>query len=825
MTLLLAVATRSMAYGFYVGGVQITSSNYTDIIGAIKNADADRITVLSGGSITYVPASKTLTLKNVSITRTGGQNRGITNDSETNLKVIFEGTVKLDAQDASPILCKANTTLKCANGGKVELYSSKSDGLTANNGCTITIQDADMTITANSKLGIMSDNNNGNVYIYDSKVTVTGKTGAVGQLKDLWIMNASTVTFNGNSSAVTVHDLQGFLLGEPDMQISSPTGAHFDSSKMAIVTSSYPNGYKGTIKFTHTALPVNSTNFPDNNFRSYISSNVDINGDGYLTSGERLKTAMDISQKSIHDLTGIQHFPALEYLDCSLNSINELTLSGFENLNTLNCVNCGLKKLYLYLTNLTNLNCIGNNLSVQPVDRYTTPNLETIACAQNTISKMDLRGLTKLKEVNCYLNMMTSLNASGCTNLTTLDCGSNLLTSLDVTGCTNLTTLSCGNNQLTELNISACSALTDIKCDHNNIWLSSFKYDLYTHNNGTLNLLAAFDPDEQNVATLDDINVVQNKGWAVKVYYGNNWYNVNNGMININSTNFPNNNFRTYLKSQNYGSDSYLSYKEILGINSINVDNQSISNLTGIKYFIKLQSLYCSGNSLSALDISNNTKLKYLYCNNNALTSLDVTKNVYLEELECSHNNLTSLKVNASDITSNTSLSYLICNYNALTSLDLTKNKALEELECSHNNLTSLKVTREKNNLRSVVCDNNKLSASAVETVLSVYGTSNCSIVVQDRASNTEQNVFNATLLALAEDNNWTPYYLDSENVPHEYDEYSFVTGIDAATAQEETTDGDALRYNLQGQRVGKDYRGVVIVNGRKLRSTATPKR
>ena len=30
--------------------------------------------------------------------------------------------------------------------------------------------------------------------------------------------------------------------------------------------------------------------------------------------------------------------------------------------------------------------------------------------------------------------------------------------------------------------------------------------------------------------------------------------------------------------------------------------------------------------------------------------------------------------------------------------------------------------------------------------------------------------------------------------------------------------DDDAPRYNLQGQRVGKDYRDVVIVNGRKVR-------
>ena len=31
------------------------------------------------------------------------------------------------------------------------------------------------------------------------------------------------------------------------------------------------------------------------------------------------------------------------------------------------------------------------------------------------------------------------------------------------------------------------------------------------------------------------------------------------------------------------------------------------------------------------------------------------------------------------------------------------------------------------------------------------------------------------------------------------------------------SSDSDQPRYNLQGQRVGKDYKGVVIVNGRKM--------
>lgn len=814
MTFLLSVATRSMAYGFYVGGVQITSSNYTDIIGAIKNADADRITVLSGGSITYVPASKTLTLKNVTITRKGSKNRGITNDSETNLNVIFEGTVKLDAQDASPILCTANTTLKCANGGKVELYSSNSDGLTAN-GCTITIQDADMSITSNSKLGIMSDNDNGYVTITDSKVTVTGKTGAVAQLKELQIWEASTVTFNGNSSAVTVHDLQDFVLDEYDMKIDSPTGAYYSSTKKAIVTSTYPNGYTGTIKFITTAMQVNATNFPDTNFRSYISSTADKNGDGYLTATERLiVTDMSMQNRSIHDLTGIGYFPALESLDCSFNSLGELTLPVFEELKELSCIQCGLSRLTIYLPSLTKLNCTNNVLTSQPVTTAKTPNLETFVCAQNIISGMDLSGLTKLKEVNCYFNMMTSLNVSGCTALTKLVCNTNQLNSLDVTGCTNLTNLNCSSNQLTSLNVNGLNKLNALDCSKNqltslyvyNCWglkeLQCYRNQLgnltlpnlsQISSTGTVWLLNAYDTNEGNHVSSDRVTDWQDTGWTVKVHYGEIWYDVNDNMIQVNSTYFPDTKFRNYLLSQTYGSNSWLSYKEILGVTNINVNNKSIANLKGIERFIELRTLDCGNNSLSTLDVTKNLSLNTLICNNNGLNSLDLTKNL--------------------------SLFFLTCSANNLSSLDLSNCHYLQNLKCDDNKLTSLKVNRDNNNvpLTSVYCQNNKLSASAMQTILSKTGNTNCSIYVQDWSSGREENVFNEELLALAKSNKWIPYYRDVSGW-HLYNENSFVTGIDAATALEETIDGDALRYNLQGQRVGKDYHGVVIVNGRKVR-------
>ena len=831
MTLMLAAVTRAMAedsYGFYVGGVEITSSNYTDIIGAIKKEDASRITVGSGGSITYVPSTNTLTLKNVTITRKGGSNRCITIDkNEYVLKVVFEGTVTLDAQDASPILCKKNTELQCANGGKVTLSTSNSDGLTAN-GCTISIMNADMTITATNKLGIMSDDNNGRVKIYDSKLSVSGKTGCVGKLEYLDIENASTVTFNGNNSAVTVNNLAGFALDEGNMEISYPTGAKYSSTKKAIVTSSSPDGYKGTIRFTTTALQVNRTNFPDDNFRSYISSNVDKNGDGYLTTFERnARTVMDVTNRGIKDLTGIDKFPELEELNCSSNSLSGSFSLSHNNLKTLKCNNNKITKITTITPQLTYLSCYYNQLEVAPVvlsnlSAELNKNLEYLDCSFNKIPSLDLSGMTKLKTVYCKLSSavtignLTSLNVSGCTALTTLDCSGNKLTTLNITGCTALEELDCSNNQLTSLIIPAnFNKLTTLHCNDNQLTelkVNSFALEnIYCYRNkirsfasfelsnlsqisrtGTIWLLYAFDDSDENDVSSGTVDGWQSKGWTVKVSYNGTWHDVNDDMIEISSSNFPDAKFQNYLKSQSYGSNSWISYKEMLGITNINVNNKGISSLKGIEKFIKLRNLDCGNNSLSTLDISKNTIVTSLTCNNNGLSSLDLSKNPIV---------------------------YLTCSANNLTSLDLSKCTLLQSLKCDDNKLTSLKVSRSvpTSPLTSVYCQNNKLSASAMQTLLTVAGSENCDIHVQDRASGNEQNEFNADLLALAKSKKWTPYYKDASGW-HIYNENSFVTGIDAATTADETeADADAPRYNLQGQRVGKDYRGVVVVNGRKV--------
>jgi uncharacterized repeat protein (TIGR02543 family) len=175
--------------------------------------------------------------------------------------------------------------------------------------------------------------------------------------------------------------------------------------------------------------------------------------------------------------------------------------------------------------------------------------------------------------------------------------------------------------------------------------------------------------------------------------------------VYIDSDNFPDANFRTYVKTllPDATARGYFTQSEINGISSLYCESKGISSLKGVEFFTSLTYLDCPNNELTSLDVSKNTALTYLYCNDNQLTSLDVGKNTALTSLFCDRNQLTSL-----DVSKNTVLTSLFCDRNQLTSLDVSKNTALTNLFCDSNQLTSLDVSK-NTALTDLYCYSNQL--------------------------------------------------------------------------------------------------------------------
>ncbi len=229
--------------------------------------------------------------------------------------------------------------------------------------------------------------------------------------------------------------------------------------------------------------------------------------------------------------------------------------------------------------------------------------------------------------------------------------------------------------------------------------------------------------------------------------------------IKIDENTFPDENFRAYiLKNIDKDGDGYLSETEIAETTSITCRARSISSLKGIECFVNVQSIDCSVNNLTELDVSKNTalssldctqnnltqldlgknvKLKYLQCMFNKLTQLDVSKNTALYEFACDENNLTQL-----DVSKNTALYVLECGNNKLTQLDVSKNTVLYGLYCGNNSLTQLDVSK-NTALYVLECGNNKLTQLDVSknTALWALGCSNNSLTQLDVSKNTVLDV------------------------------------------------------------------------------------
>ena len=143
---------------------------------------------------------------------------------------------------------------------------------------------------------------------------------------------------------------------------------------------------------------------------------------------------------------------------------------------------------------------------------------------------------------------------------------------------------------------------------------------------------------------------------------------------------------------------------EMASVTKLNIAEKGLTDLSALKYFTGLQTLNCSGNSLTELDVSALTNLTSLDCSENALTTLDVSALTNLTSLNCYRNELTKL-----DVSKLTGLTKLDCAYNQLTTLDVSALTKLTSLDCYRNELTKLDVSA-LTKLTSLDCYRNELT-------------------------------------------------------------------------------------------------------------------
>ena len=111
---------------------------------------------------------------------------------------------------------------------------------------------------------------------------------------------------------------------------------------------------------------------------------------------------------------------------------------------------------------------------------------------------------------------------------------------------------------------------------------------------------------------------------------------------------FPDPNFQEYILAEiDTDGDGFLSEAEIAAVEVIDVTEKGIAEVTGIAVFPALRELFCAANSLTALDLSGNTKLRFLAINNTGITSIDLSSLTALEYLNCVKCGMTKLDLTA----------------------------------------------------------------------------------------------------------------------------------------------------------------------------------
>lgn len=281
---------------------------------------------------------------------------------------------------------------------------------------------------------------------------------------------------------------------------------------------------------------------------------IDANSNGEIEVSEALNIyGLTLeSYSDISDLTGIEYFTNLFFLNCNNNKLTSLNLNNLLNLNYLRCNGNlltsldvrSLKNLYLLnctdnqltslkiegLSQLNELECYRNKLTTLNLTGLT--NLTKFQCSDNQINELYLSELTSLQSLLCAGNKLTSLNLNGLALLEYLVCDNNLLTSLNVSGFSNLRSLSCSSNLLTSFNISNSPNISYLECGYNQLnsiiksgFYKFIRFDCSNNLLSTLDLSDDIYGDNRANYNLDNnqlTSIILKNGRATGVTFANN---------------------------------------------------------------------------------------------------------------------------------------------------------------------------------------------------------------------------------------------------------------------------------------------------------------
>ena len=195
---------------------------------------------------------------------------------------------------------------------------------------------------------------------------------------------------------------------------------------------------------------------------------IDSNNNGYIEVDEALQVSyINLTDRSLTDLNGINNFSNLKELVCNGNGLTTLDVHRLINLNKLSCSTNRLTTIDVSNNKLTELICDHNQLTTISINNNNT--LEKLICYSNQFTALDLNLFLSLKELNCSGNLLSSLDVSMLSKIVSLDLSYNKIVSIELNNLIDLESLVCSYNLITDLNFTANPKLKNLYLSNNKI--------------------------------------------------------------------------------------------------------------------------------------------------------------------------------------------------------------------------------------------------------------------------------------------------------------------------------------------------------------------
>lgn len=538
LAILMPAATAHAGVTLTIGGQTVTSSN-----------PIEGVTVSSNSTIT------TLTLTNchvkasaVGIGYSYSQD-GVSSPATMPLYIVVNGICTIESTAGYGFSCDQDVYVS----GSGSLYVKGTVGVNligAATGSMMVADGVELICEGSSGAGIKG------LTYQKTKVTV-------GYYKSLAVRGSAT-SLIAKGVGKAIEDISDLTLYD-GAAVKHPSDIEF--ADHALVTTDW-------VHITASGLPIDTESFPDETFRSIVTSRYDIHADGFLSRYEcSLVTTMNVAHSisadpEIFDMTGVNYFTKLTSLNINFNHLTTpLDITALTKLENLECYAC---------------------LLTSTIDLSHCPQLKTLDVCSNRFTELDLSANTKLTSLKANRSYIKNLDVSTCPDLEVLEYqDDNLrspLESVNVTGCTKLIRLLCKNSRLTALDVSSCTALQYLNCS------------------------------DASITSLD----VSNCKELIQIACNNNSIS---GELDLTG----------FLKLHYlYCQDNSLTSLKLGGCTSLDIlfcENNRLTALDIDPDNTQLSRLTCSGNALTALDVSGKS-LTVLRCVNcTSLKTLDISNN------------------------------------------------------------------------------------------------------------------------------------------------------------------------------------------------------